>query len=322
MTRSGDGTDELLARFRQGDRRACARLMTLVENDDRDAGRVQDELYPQRGRAWRLGVTGPPGAGKSTLVEKLVQEFRRRELLVGVVAVDPTSPFSGGAILGDRVRMSAVFTDPGVFIRSMASRGGLGGLARRTREVCDVLDAFGRDVVIIETVGVGQIELDVASAAHTTIVALVPESGDSVQVMKAGLMEIGDLFCINKADRQGAERLLVEVRSMLDLLPREREWRPPVVETVATVGTGIPELLEQLEAHRRFLSESGRFEKLRRRQVETEIIELVEDRVRQGIWHRPGVGELLAGEVEAVLAGRATPFSAAGRVLGFVRSDS
>ncbi|HDQ98684.1 MAG TPA: methylmalonyl Co-A mutase-associated GTPase MeaB [candidate division WOR-3 bacterium] len=314
-----EATEELLARFRLGDRRACARLMSFVEDEDDRATRVLDELYPSRGRAWRVGVTGPPGAGKSTLVEKLARELRSRGRTVGIIAVDPTSPFSGGAILGDRVRMPRLFTDEGVFIRSMASRGGLGGLARRTREVCDVLDAFGSEVIIIETVGVGQIELDVASAAHTTVVVLVPESGDSVQVMKAGLMEIGEIFCINKADRQGAERLLVEVRSMLDLLPDGREWRPPVVETVATAGEGVVPLLDRLEEHRQFLGESGRLEELRRRQVRTEIVEIVEERLRRDVWRRQRISGRLAEEVEAVLAGGATPYSAAGRVLGLVR---
>jgi LAO/AO transport system kinase len=316
---SASTTDGQLERFRRGDRRACARLLSLVEDEGADATRVLDALYPDQGRAWRIGVTGPPGAGKSTLVEKLAQELRRRGQTVGIVAVDPTSPFSGGAILGDRVRMPALFTDPGVFIRSMASRGGLGGLARRTKEVCDVLDAFGRDVIIIETVGVGQIELDVAATAHTTVVVLVPESGDSIQVMKAGLMEIGEVFCINKADRQGAERLLVEVQSMLNLRRRDEGWEPPVVETVATAGTGVAGLLERLEQHRAFLLGSGRDEDRRRRRVRAEIVELVEDRLRRDVWSQARVSEQLACEVEAVLGGAGTPYSAAGRVLSRVQ---
>ncbi|MBM3314540.1 methylmalonyl Co-A mutase-associated GTPase MeaB, partial [candidate division WOR-3 bacterium] len=191
-----ESTTELVSRFRAGDRRACGRVISLVECDEGGSTAFLNELYPLAGRAYRVGVTGPPGAGKSTLVEKLALTCRGQGRTVGVVAVDPTSPFSGGAVLGDRVRMGALFTDPGVYIRSMATRGGLGGLAVRTKEVCDVLDAFGCEVIIVETVGVGQMELDVAEAVHTTVVVLVPESGDSIQALKAGLMEIADVYCV------------------------------------------------------------------------------------------------------------------------------
>ena len=314
-------TEELLARFRQGDRRACARMLSLVENEAPQATDLLNELYPSMGNAFRVGITGPPGAGKSTLVDKLAQECRARGRTVAVVAVDPTSPFSGGAILGDRVRMPTLFTDPGVFIRSMASRGGLGGLALRTKEVCDVLDAWGRDYIFIETVGVGQIELDVASTAHTTVVVLVPESGDAIQVMKAGLMEIGEVFCINKADRAGSDRLLIEVRSMLTLRTRQDEWEPPVVKTVATTGDGITELLSKLEAHHEFLLEDDRMAERRRVTVRNEIVELVEERLRRDIWGQGRVSDRLAESVEAVLAGTTTPYRAVNEILDIVQSD-
>lgn len=304
-------TSELLAAFRNGDRRACGRVMSLVENDPEGAVAVLHELYPRVGRACRVGVTGPPGAGKSTLVEKLASELRRRGDSVGIVAVDPTSPFSGGAVLGDRIRMGSLFTDPGVFIRSMATRGGLGGLAARTKEVCDVMDAFGRDFVIIETVGVGQMELDVAEAADTTVVVLVPESGDSIQALKAGLMEIADVFCVNKGDRDGADRLVLEVEAMLELRPRDEDWLPPVVKTVATSGAGVAELLRFVLEHRSRLEQSGAGVERRARVVRREIVALVDERLRRRRWHQEEARQRLEELVGRVLDGSTSPYVAA-----------
>lgn len=296
--------------------------MSVVENEPDAATAVLDDLYPLMGRSFRVGITGPPGAGKSTLVEKLGRECRNRGRTVGIVAVDPTSPFSGGALLGDRVRMPSLFTDPGVFIRSMATRGGVGGLASRTKEVCDVLDAFGRDCIIIETVGVGQVELDIAGAAHSTVVVLVPESGDGIQTMKAGLMEIGDLFCVNKSDREGADRVVMEVEMMVEMKTKTNGWVPPVVKTVATTGLGVPSLLDQLEAHRKHLETSGALLDRKRESIRSEIVELTEEWLRRDVWRRPDTTGRLSELVQQVMDGGTTPYRAAEAILKDVLAAS
>jgi LAO/AO transport system kinase len=239
--------DRLLA----GDPRALARAITLVENESPEAAALVRDLHPHTGRAYLVGVTGPPGAGKSTLVDRLIAEVRRQQLTVGVIAVDPTSPFTGGAILGDRLRMASHFGDPGVFIRSMATRGHLGGLARATADVALAMDAAGRDIVIIETVGVGQDEVDIVRAADVSVVALVPGTGDDVQAIKAGVMEIADIFVMNKADRDGAERAVESIEANLSLQTfGPGDWHPPVLKTVASTGAGVAELWASICAFR------------------------------------------------------------------------
>ena len=277
--RPDPGTRDLIRRTLEGKHVALARAISRVENEAAGAEEIVDACFARSGNALRIGITGPPGAGKSTLVTRLAHEYRGREKTVAVVAVDPTSPFTGGALLGDRVRMSELAGDEGVFIRSMATRGGMGGLAVHTAQVCDVLDAAGFQRILIETVGVGQSELEVAETADSTAVVLVPESGDTVQAMKAGLMEIGDLFVINKADREGAERAAFAIRSALELRDAQPEWTPPVLLTVASRGEGVREVVEAFEEHLRHLADHAGLERRRRRRLEQRLHDLLRDRV-------------------------------------------
>ena len=327
--------------FEEGKRTALARAISLIENRRDGAEELLGRIHSKLGRAHRIGITGPPGAGKSTLSSALIGHFRAANERIGVIAVDPTSPFTGGALLGDRIRMNDVAMDAGVFIRSMATRGSLGGLALATKEVADVMDAFGFDRIIIETVGVGQSELDVAAAADTTLVVLVPESGDGVQAMKAGLMEIADVFDINKADRPGADRLAREVDMMLHLrlgnvmknIPahhgivkakrREGEkarlddgaWAIPVLQTVAETGKGVPELAEALNKHKAWLEQSGELSKRRRTRLAERVREAVERRLQDVAWREKGGQQLLDTALDDLEGGRLTPYTVADRIV-------
>mgnify|MGYP001029983070 FL=1 len=334
--------DVLLKGFAEGRRIALARAISVVENERPGFQELLHQVLARGLKGERVGITGPPGAGKSSLVAELSEAWRKQDERVGVVAVDPTSPYSGGALLGDRIRMNDLATDPGIFIRSMATRGSLGGLATTTKEVVDLMDGFGFPHVLIETVGVGQTELEITSAADTVIVVLVPESGDGVQAMKAGLMEIADIFVVNKSDRPGAQRLLKELNQAIHLRagdslkdvpahhgvdmaaavkargeskePRRWEkpegWQIPVLATTAHTGEGVPELMEAIAAHRTHLEESGELEERRRRRAETRVQDVVA-RELQRIAARRLRGEEMARALDGIDAGEATPYSVA-----------
>jgi LAO/AO transport system kinase len=263
----------------EGSPRAVARLISWLEDEDERAYPCMETLHPHTGKAYIIGITGSPGAGKSTLTDKVTFAFRQRGLTVGIVAIDPSSPFTGGAVLGDRIRMSRFSVDPGVYIRSMATRGFLGGLARATGDVVRVLDAFGKDVIIIETVGVGQDEVDVIRIADATCLVLVPGLGDAIQSMKAGVMEIADIFAINKADRPGADQLAAEVVSRIELDNqfKPKEWMPPVVKTIAVEDQGVDALMAAFDAHREFLESSGKLIERRKERVREETLRMIHD---------------------------------------------
>jgi len=266
---------DIAAELLAGSRLALSRAITAVENEYDNAVDIMRKIYPQTGRAFVIGITGPPGAGKSTLTDKLAKEYRHMGKTVGIIAVDPTSPFTGGAILGDRIRMNELSVDEGVFIRSMATRGGLGGLSLKTAETIKLMDAFGKDVIIIETVGVGQSEVDIVKAADSTLVVLIPGMGDDIQAIKAGIMEIGDLFVINKADLDGTDRLNIEIEAMLDFNSQQAGWRPPVRRVVAVQNQGINELIASIEEHKTYLEDSGTLTMRRAQRIESEVLAMI-----------------------------------------------
>lgn len=305
---------DIILRFREGDRRALAKVISRVENREPGFEELLHGIYPLAGSAWRIGVTGPPGAGKSSLIECLISLAREGGSDVGVIAVDPTSPFSGGALLGDRVRMSSVQTDPGVFIRSMATRGSLGGLASTTEEVATVLDAFGVGILFIETVGVGQSELDIAEQADVTIVVLVPESGDAIQTLKAGLMEIADILVVNKADRNGAEEMARALEEMVQLR-KEGDRKPPVLRSVAVERAGVSELWTQAARLHRDLEDSGQLASKRRSRIRIHLKKVITRQIEKLLWDRHESIELIDAYVDKIERDEETPYTASRKIL-------
>ncbi|NLO55637.1 MAG: methylmalonyl Co-A mutase-associated GTPase MeaB [Thermovirga sp.] len=310
--------DRIIGKALQGDPRSIARLITAIESETDRSRQIMQSIYPCTGKAHLIGVTGSPGAGKSTFLDKLISSMMAAGQSVGVIAVDPSSPFTGGAVLGDRLRMQRHSLDPGVFIRSMGSRGSLGGLSRGTYEAALILDACGKDVVLIETVGVGQSEIDIVKIADTVALLLVPGMGDDIQIMKAGIMEIADVFIVNKADRDGSERVVREVNIMLDL-QAGKEWRPPVIPTVAESGEGIENAAESLSEHKRYLAGSAEGKRRKRRRLRLEVEEIVKREIAK-VAEKAWDDHITAGILEDLDLRRTDPYSVADDLLSRVFS--
>lgn len=301
----------LLDTFNSGHVTALARIITAVE-DRRDGYQdILAQLYSRSGTALRVGITGPPGAGKSTLVFRLAGLLAEQGMKLGIIAVDPTSPFTGGALLGDRIRMQELSGNPNIFIRSMATRGSTGGLAEATRDTTMVMDAFGKDIILIETVGVGQIELDIARACDTVVVVFVPESGDAVQAMKAGLMEIADIFCLNKADREGAERLMVELQSVLGLRKKTTPWDHPIILAEALNNKGIDELWQAIEKHRAFRRDQAPFNHRREKRIADDLKIIIKSKLDRRVHTALADSERYQRAISEIAEGKTNPYAAA-----------
>jgi LAO/AO transport system kinase len=307
----GSQLDEILSRMDSGDILSASRAMSAIERGGVDAEAMLDAIHPKTGRAWRIAFTGPGGAGKSSLIDRVIARERARNRTIGIVAEDPSSPFSGGAILGDRVRMSHAQGDAGVFVRSLASRGSETGLSALAGELADVMDAFGRDVVVLESMGVGQVETRVRYMADTVVVVLTPEAGDDVQTMKSGLLEVADILVVNKSDRAGADALAADLQSVTALRAPRDGWTTPVVQTAATEERGIDALDGALASHRAHMQEGGRRDARRREALRERVRLLLEERVRADLWRDPTLRERFDAILEAVVGGRTSPYRAA-----------
>jgi len=306
---------ELVEQMLKGEIVPLSRVISLVENESKEVPEIMKLIAPRAGKAYCVGITGPPGSGKSTLVDKLTAIIRKQDLTVGIIAADPSSPFTGGAVLGDRIRMQQHYLDEGVFIRSMASRGSLGGLPQTTGSVIKVLDAFGKDIILVETVGVGQSEIDIMKNSDTVVVVLCPEAGDSIQTMKAGLFEIADIFVVNKADHPGADNLIHDIQSMLHLHNGSSWWDIPALATEAVNNVGIEELYQQIQRHRRILEETGRLTQRRQKQRRDEFFETIKQKVGKRLIRAIKQDSELANYAQRVESGEIDPYSAADKVL-------
>jgi LAO/AO transport system kinase len=311
---------QLACNILAGDRRSIARAITLIENNGEKARKLVAFLYPHTGKAHIIGVTGPGGSGKSTLIEKLVSEFRRRGKTVGVVATDPSSPFTGGAFLGDRIRMQRLATDEDVFIRSMATRNVPGGIAKATKDAVTVLDAAGKDIIIVETVGAGQTEVDIIKVAHTIVVVFAPGLGDEIQAIKAGIMEIADIFVVNKADLENADKAVIDIKASLELNTQRKAWKPPVLKTVALTGEGIEQLINEILQHKAFLEKGVGVHK-RRKKVETELVEAIKEKVANLIVENLKKEKAFEKLVEEILNRKIDPYSAASKLVAELTSS-
>ena len=306
-----DIAEELL----NGSRLALSRAITAIENEYDEAVEIMRKIYPHTGHAYVLGITGPPGAGKSTLTDKIARTYREQGKTVGIVAVDPTSPFTGGAILGDRIRMNDLTLDEGVFIRSMGTRGSLGGLSHKTADAVKAMDAFGKDIIIVETVGVGQSEVDIVKAADTTVVVLIPGMGDDIQAIKAGILEIGDLYCINKSDIDGADKLVREINMMLDLDSFMTDWRPPITKVIANQNEGIKELLGTVEKHRTYIEGNGQLAQRRTKRTRDEMLDILNSDVGSYIKNKIVDSGRLDTYVEKIKQHETDPYTVVGQVV-------
>ena len=313
--------NDYFERFFSGDPLAASRLMSIIERGGEQAEQTLHTLFPRLGRGYRIGITGLTGAGKSSLINRLIVNYRERGDTVGVIAEDPTSPFTGGAILGDRIRMQDRTGDPGVFIRSIASRGSETGLSTCAAELADVLDAFGRDIILLETIGVGQLEHRIRFNAFTSVVVLTPDAGDDVQGLKSGIMEIGEIFVVNKADRPKSERFAEELRSMLELRTAGREWHPPVIPTVAREGKGIGELVAAIDAHRDYIRASGVMEEKRIDSLRNRITTAAEDKLKEIFWGNQSTKDTIDRIFDQVKNGRLSPYEAAGSLIAAFKKE-